>query len=47
VHVIKTFEISEVSSLKKKKRNNKMFSVLVFDKALKLHIVLKSTMENK
>jgi hypothetical protein len=47
VHVIKAFEISEVSSFFENKRNNTMFSVLAFNKALKLHIVLNSTMENE
>ncbi len=47
MHVIKAFEISEVTSFLENKKKNTMFSVLAFNKALKLHIVLKSTMEIK
>lgn len=45
-NIIKAFEISQVFNFYKVKRNNTMFSIFIFNKALKLHILLKSTMVN-
>ncbi len=45
-NTIEAFEISQVFSFFEVKRNNIIFSVFIFNKALKLHIPLKSTMDN-
>jgi hypothetical protein len=45
--ITKAFEINQVSSCFEIKRNNTTFSVICFNKALKLHIRLKSTMDKK
>jgi hypothetical protein len=43
----KAFEINQVSICFEIKRNNTPFLVISFNNALKLHICLKSTMDNK
>ncbi len=43
---IEAFEINQVSSFFEVKRNNTMFFVFIFNKALKLQMPLKSTVDN-